>query len=113
MEDFTSAKVGDKVIFSNGWITKLTQIDRITKTCVEVDGALFRKNGGCAYTANAFGCTITHADDNKTIMQHRNQLIKKINKLGESNKLPPLPIELSRMPTAMLEDLAYSRQSGA
>ena len=49
MEDFTSAKVGDMVITTSYWTEKISKITRVTKTCVEVDGGLYRKSDGFSY----------------------------------------------------------------
>ena len=46
MKDFTSAKVGDIVILVNSFNERLATITRITKTCVEANGFLFKKEDG-------------------------------------------------------------------
>ena len=61
MKDFTSAKVGDIVILANSFNERLATITRITKTCVEVNGFLFKKEDGMAYRNSRYYFGIEHA----------------------------------------------------
>lgn len=61
MEDFTSAKVGDIVILANGFNERIATITRITKTCVEANGFLFKKEDGMAYRNSRYYFGIEHA----------------------------------------------------
>ena len=91
MEDFTSAKVGDVVIATSYWVKKVSKITRVTKTCVEVDGALYRKSDGFSYHSSTYYCAISHATPIKIQAikdkEYRDELVSKITEAVTPQKI--------------------------
>lgn len=91
MEDFTNAKVGDKVIVTAYFTEKVSKISRVTKTCVEVDGSLYRKSDGFSYRSSSYYCAISHATPIKIQAikdkEYRDELVSKITEAVTPQKI--------------------------